>query len=56
MQTLTLLDLFPERNLLVETTVALNRLQPLPVSSRPATLQPRGGPLLHRREGRMTLP
>jgi hypothetical protein len=55
-QTLTLLDLFPERNLLVETTVALNRLQPLPVSSRPATLQPRAGPLLHRRKGRMTLP
>lgn len=54
-QTLTLLDLFPERNLLVETTIDLNRLKPIPVSSRPVTLQPRGGPLLQRRDLRMTL-
>ncbi len=54
-QTLTLLDLFRERHLLVETTVELNRLQPLPVSSRPATLQPQTGPLLQRREGRIHL-
>jgi hypothetical protein len=54
-QTLTLLDLFRERNLLVETTIDLNRLRPLPVSSRPATLQPRTGPQLQRREGRTNL-
>lgn len=54
-QTLTLLDLFPERNLLVETTVELNRLRPLPLSSRPATLQPRTGPALQRRGNRMNL-
>lgn len=53
--TLTLLDLFPERNLLVETTVDLNRLQPIALSSLPATLQPRSGPVLQRRSTRTEL-
>ncbi len=54
-QTLTLLDLFRDPNQVVETTVELNQLRPLPVTQLPPTLQPSTGPLLRRREGPINL-
>jgi len=50
-QTVTVLDLFRDRQQLVETTVELNGLQVLPVASLPQRLQPSGGMVLQRRDG-----
>jgi hypothetical protein len=54
-QTVTVLDLFRERRMLVETTVELNGLQVLPVASLPQRLQPSSGAVLLRRDGVMAL-
>jgi hypothetical protein len=50
-QTLTVLDLFRDRQQLVETTVELNDLQVLPVNALPRQLQPSSGAVLQRRNG-----
>ena len=54
-QTVTVLDLFRERQELVESTVELNNLQVLPVTSLPQRLQPSSGAVLLRRDGVMAL-
>jgi hypothetical protein len=50
-QTLTVLDLFRDRQQLVETTVELNDLQVLAVNALPRQLQPSSGAVLQRRNG-----
>lgn len=54
-QTLTLLDLFRDRNLVVETTVELQGMQVLDSTRLPANLQPSLGPRLERRSGPIQL-
>ena len=54
-QTVTVLDLFLDRQQLVETTVELNGLQLLPVVSLPQRLHPNTGAVLQRRDGVIAL-
>jgi 3',5'-cyclic AMP phosphodiesterase CpdA len=54
-QTITVLDLFRQRQQLVETTVELNGLQLLPVTALPRQLNPGTGPLLRRRDSAIAL-
>ena len=54
-QTVTVLDLFRDQRQLVETTVALNGMQVLPVATLPQSLQSSSGPELQRRDGVMAL-
>lgn len=54
-QTLTVLDLYRDRRLLVESTLELNGLQLLQTAQLPPTLQPSHGPRLERRGAEMTL-
>jgi hypothetical protein len=53
--TITVLDLFRDRQQLVETTVELNGFEVLPMSSLPEQLKASSGSILQRRDGVITL-